>query len=53
MCHHRGYDSLAEWLREEETVENPIEDAPGDEFEIEELDEDERERVPLVPPADD
>lgn len=53
MCHHRGYDYLADRLREEEREENPIEDAPADEFDIEELEEDEREREPLVPPADD
>ena len=53
MCHHRGYDYLAERLGEEEHEESPIEDAPADEFDIEELDGDDRERVPLIPPADD
>jgi hypothetical protein len=53
MCHHRGYDYLAERLREESPEEDPITDAPGDEFDIGVLDEDEEEREPLIPPADD
>lgn len=53
MCHHRGYDYLAERRREEERGENPVEDAPDEESEIGELDDVDREREPLVPPADD
>lgn len=50
MCHHRGYDYLAERLAERELE---AEREATDELSIEEIDEDERERESIVPPADD